>query len=201
MTMDRVGRAELGGYVAAVAGAGALVTFGLFSSYGQPFGTLNDIFLLVMTLAIAPMMLGSYELGGMTPLWPARFSLASGVAAVLVWSAAQVLMVAGVVTFADEQPATGVLAVEAVEAVEAVALIVIGAWLTGAPLLAGPWLPGPLRWLGALSGLGFVVFGLGLLRGGVNDPLSYVGGIGYQILFPIWAFLFARLLGLRNRPA
>jgi hypothetical protein len=195
MTMDRVVRAELGGYVAAVAGTGALVTFGLFSSYGQPLGTLNDIFLLVMTLAIAPMMLGSYELGGMTPLWPARFSLASGVGAVLVWSAAQVLMVAVVMTFADEQPATGVFAVEAV------ALIVSGAWLTGAPVLAGPWLPGPLRWLGALSGLGFVVFGLGLLRGGVNDPLSYVGGIGYQILFAIWAFLFARLLRLRNRQA
>src|SRR4029077_5274248 len=152
---------ELGGYVAAVAGAGALVTFGLFSSYGQPFGALNDIFLLVMTLAIAPIMLGCYELGGVTPLWPARFSLLTGVGAVLAWSLAQVLMITGVVTFAYEQPATGAFAVEAA------ALVVIGAWLTGAPLLAGPWLPGPLRWLGALSGLGFVVFGIGLLHGGV----------------------------------
>ena len=185
MPMDRVRRAELGGYVVATAGAGALVAFG--------FGTLNDMFLLVMTLAIAPIMLGSYELGGVAPLWPARFSLAAGVGAVLVWSLAQVLMVTGVVTFAYEQPATGAFAVEAA------ALIVIGAWLIGAPLLAGPWLPGPLRWLGALSGLGLVVFGLGLLRGGVNDPLTYVGGIGYQILFPVWAFLFSRLLGTRNR--
>jgi hypothetical protein len=185
--MNRVRRAELGGYLAAVAGAGALVTFGL--------GTLNDIFLLVMTLAIAPMMLGSYELGGVTPLWPARFSLAAGVGAVLVWALAQVLLVAGVVTFPDEQPATGAFAIDAA------ALIVIGAWLIGAPLLAGPWLPSPLRWLGALSGLGFAVFGFGLLRGGVNDPLAYVGGIGYQVLFPIWAFLFARPLGTRNRRA
>jgi hypothetical protein len=195
MPMDRVRRAELGGYVVAAAGAGALVAFGLFSTYGQPFGTLNDIFLLVMTLAIAPIMLGCYELGGVTPLWPARFSLAAGIGAVLVWSLAQVLMVTGVVTFVDEQPATGAFAVEAA------ALIGIGAWLIGAPLLAGPWLPGPLRWLGALSGLGFVVFGVGLLRGAVNDPLTYVGGIGYQILFPVWAFLFARLLGTRSRQA
>ena len=195
MPMDRVRGAELGGYVVAAAGAGALVAFGLFSTYGQPFGTLNDIFLLVMTLAIAPIMLGCYELGGVTPLWPARFSLAAGIGAVLVWSLAQVLMVTGVVTFVDEQPATGAFAVEAA------ALIGIGAWLIGAPLLAGPWLPGPLRWLGALSGLGFVAFGLGLLGGGVNDPLTYVGGIGYQILFPVWAFLFARLLGTRRRQA
>jgi hypothetical protein len=195
MTVDRVRRAELGAYVAASAGAAALVTFGLFSSYGEPFGMLNDIFLLVMTLAIAPIMLGSYELGGVTPLWPARFSLAAGLGAVIVWSAAQALMVAGVVSFADERPASGAFAVEAV------ALIVIGAWLTGAPMLAGPWLPGPLRWLGAIGGLGFVVFGIGLVRGGVSDPLTYLGGIGYQVLFPIWAFLFARLLGLQDRRA
>jgi hypothetical protein len=193
--MNRVRRAELGGYLAAVAGAGALVTYGLFSSYGQPFGTLNDGFLIIMTLAIAPMMLGSYELGGVTPLWPARFSLAAGVGAVLICSTVQALLVAGVVTIADERPASGAFAIESV------VLIVIGAWLVGAPLLAGRWLPGPLRWLGALAGLGFVVYGLGLLRGGVNDPLTYVGGIGYEVLFPIWAFLFARLLGLRNRRA
>jgi hypothetical protein len=28
---------------------------------------------------------------------------------------------------------------------------------------------------------------------------TYIGGIGYQVLFPIWAFLFARLLGRRRR--
>lgn len=195
MTMDRIGRAELGGYVVAVAGAGALVAFVLFSTYGQPFGTLNDVLLIVMTLAIAPIMLGCYELGGVTPLWPARFSLAGGIGAVLAWCVVQVLMVAGVVTFAYERPASGAFAVEAV------AVIVIGAWLNGAPLLAGPWLPGPLRWLGAISGLGFMVFGLGLLHGGVNDPFTYVGGVGYQVLFPIWAFLFARLLAMRNRRA
>jgi len=193
MTLDRVRRAEVAGYVAVVAGAGALVTFALYSSYGQPFGTLNDMFLLVMMLAIAPMMLGAYELGGVTPLWPARLSLAVGIGAVLAGSAAQALIVAGTVTFDGERPASGAFAIVAL------ALIVIGAWLIGAPLLAGPWLPGPLRWLGSVSGLGFVVFGIGLFHGGVDDPFTYVGGIGYQILFPIWAFLLARLLAMRDR--
>lgn len=82
MTLDRVGRAELGGYVAAIAGLGALLASGLASADSQPFGALADILLLVMTLAIAPIMLGSYELG-VTPLWPARLSLAAGIGAVL----------------------------------------------------------------------------------------------------------------------
>jgi hypothetical protein len=192
---DRVGRAAIGGYLSAIAGAGTLVAFGLFSQVGQPYGTLNDVLLLVMTLGIAPVMLGSYELGGVTPLWPARFSLAAGIGAVLVWSVVQTLMVVGVVSFNYDAPASGAFAIEAV------AVIAIGAWLTGAPVLAGPWLPRPLRWLGAAAGIGFMLFGLGLLHGGVNDAFTYVGGIGYQILFPIWAFMLARLLGQRRRRA
>jgi len=189
---ERVRRAEISAYLVAIAGAAALLAFGLFSAFGQPFGTLNDLLLLAMTLTIAPIMLGSYELGGVTPLWPARFSLAGGIGAVLVWSAVQVLMIGGAVRFDYGASASGAFAVEAG------AVIVMGLWITGAPLLAGPWLPGSLRWLGAASGIGFVIFGIGLLHGGVMDPLTYVGGVGYQILFPIWAFLLGRLLGKRD---
>ena len=35
--------------------------------------------------------------------------------------------------------------------------------------------------------------GAGLLVGGMNHPLSYVGGIGYLLLFPVWAFVMGRL--------
>jgi hypothetical protein len=179
--------------VIAVSGVVALVAIGLFFSVGQPFGTINDIALLLMTLAIAPVMLGSYELGGVTPLWPARLSLGAGIGAVLVWSAVQLAMIVGLVSFDYDHPAHDAFAVEAL------ALLVIGAWLTGAPLLAGPWLPPLLRWLGAISGVGFVAFGVGLLRGGVDDQLTILGGLGYQIVFPVWAYLLWRLL--RSRAA
>jgi predicted outer membrane lipoprotein len=33
-----------------------------------------------------------------------------------------------------------------------------------------------------------------MLLGGVNHPLTYLGGIGYQLLFPAWAYLLGRLL-------
>jgi hypothetical protein len=188
LMVDRVRRGSTAAYVAAVAGLVAIVTLALFFTAGQPFGTINDIALLVMTVALAPVMLAFYELGGVTPLLPARLSLGGAIAAIAVWSAVQAAMIVGLVSFDYDAPATGWFAVEAVMT------IFIGAWLVGAPLLAGPWLPTGLRWLGAVDGLGWLVFGAGLLAGGAFHPLTYLGGVGYQVLFPIWMWLVGRHL-------
>ena len=184
----RVERARTAAYVAAVSGLAALVTIALFFAVGQPFGTLNDASLLVMTLALAPVMLGFYELGGRTPIGPARLSLAVGIGAVIAWSIIQAAMIVGVVHFDYDHAATGWFAAESV------ALVVIGMWLAGATVLAGPWLTPLLRWLGAFCGLEFVLIAGGLLLGGVNHPLTYLGGLGYQLLFPAWAYLLGRRL-------
>lgn len=183
-----VGRAAVAAYFVAAAAVVGLVTIALFLAIGQPCGTINDLALLVMTLALAPLMLAFYELGGWTPTPLARVAQASGWIAVLTWSIGQVLMIAGAVAFDYRHPATGVFALQTV------ALIGIGLWVAGANLLAGPWLS-RVRWLGVVSGLGFVVLGIGLLAGGVDHPLTLLGGIGYEIVLPIWAFLMARLLG------
>jgi len=176
-----------------VAGAGlvALVAIGLYYWVGQPWGTLNDLALLVMTLALAPLMLAFYELGGWTPTALAQAAQASGWIAVLIWCVVQALLIVGVVTFDYGTGATGAFAVEAV------ALVVIGSWVAGANLLAGPWL-NQVRWLGVLSGVGVMVFAAGLLLGGGTHPLTYVGGVGYAVLLPIWAYLMSR--ELRSRP-
>jgi len=186
MDAGRVRRASTAAMVVAVAGAIGDVTILLFFTIGQPWGTLNDMSLLVMTAALAPVMLGCYELGGVTPLVPARLSLAAGIGGIAVWCVIQAALITGLVSFDYEHAATGAYAIEALM------LIVIGAWLTGAPLLAGPWLPPLLRWLGAAGGLGWIGLGLGLLLGGLNHPLTYLGGVGYEIAFPIWAFLLSR---------
>lgn len=175
-------------YVVAGAGLLALVTIGLFFWVGQPWGTLNDLALLVMTLWLAPLMLAFYELGGWTPTPLAQAAQASGWIAVLTWSAVQVLMVLGVASFDYDTGATGAFAISSV------ATVVIGLWVAGANLLAGPWLGRP-RWLGVVSGIGWVLLAVGLLLGGVSHPLTFVGGIGYTALFPVWAFLMARRLG------
>lgn len=184
---------ELGARAARIvglAGVFALVTVLIFfGGYGAVYGRLSDAALFVMILALAPVMGTFYELGGRTPLRPAQASLVASVLAVLVWCSVQALLISGAVTFEYEAPATGGFAVEAL------ALVVIGLWVAGADLLAGPWLPARARWLGVAAGLGVVVFAAGLLLGGVNHPLTYVGGVGYQILLPIWAFLLASSWG------
>ena len=174
-------------YVIAGAGLVAGVTIVLFFVSGQPWGTLNDIALLVATAAIPILMLAFWELGGLTPTPLALVAQVSGWAAAIVWCVAQVLFIAGVVDFDYDHPATGALAIESV------ALIVIGLWIAGANLLAGSWL-NAIRWFGVAAGVGFVLVPLGLLVGGVSHPLAYAGGIGYSIVFPVWAFLMGRHL-------
>ncbi len=193
MTQDRVELAARAASVVAIAGLVALVMIVLFfGGLGEPFGTLNDISLLIMTLALAPVMVGYYTLGGRTPLAPATLSLVIGIGAVVVWCVVQTMLVAHVVTFTYDQPATGAFAIEAV------AVGVIGVWLAGANLLAGSWLTYRVRWLGVISGLGIVVFGLGLLIGGAYHPITYLGGLPYQVLLPTWAFLLNRVLQSRS---
>ena len=172
-----------------MAGAGlvALVTIGLFFWIGQPWGTINDLALLVMTAALAPLMLAFWELGGLTPTPLALVAQVSGWIAVIAWCAIQALMIIGVIPFDYSGPARGAFAIQSV------ALAVIGLWIAGANLLAGPWLNG-LRWPGLLSGIGIVLFAAGLLFGGVDHPATIVGGIAYLIVFPTWAFLMGRLL-------
>ena len=179
-------RSAIAAYVAAVAAVIGLVTIGLFFWIGQPWGTINDAFLLVMTAAVAPLMLGFWELGGLTPTPLALLAQIAGWLAVATWVGVQALFILGALTFDYNAPAMEGLAAEAV------AQIVIGLWIAGANVLAGPWL-GWQRWLGSLTGIGWVLVGVGLLVGGTNHPLSYVGGIGYLLLFPIWALVMGRL--------
>jgi hypothetical protein len=187
-TQRIVRRAVIAAYLIAAAGLLAAVTITLFFAIGQPWGTLNDIALLVMTAALPVLMLAFWELGGLTPTPLALVAQISGWIAVAVWCVVQALMIVGAAAFDYDDAATGGLAVEAV------ALVVIGLWIAGANLLAGSWL-NAIRWFGLVSGLGFVLLPIGLIVGGVNHPLTYAGGVGYSIAFPVWAFLMAKHLG------
>lgn len=182
-----VRRAVVAAYVAAAAGVVAALTIVLFIAAGQPWGTLNDIALLVMTAAIPVLMLAFWELGGLTPTPLALAAQVSGWSATIAWCVIHALFLAGVVDFDYERAATGALAIESV------ALVVIGLWIAGANLLAGPWLD-VIRWFGVAAGIGFVLLPVGLLLGGVNHPLTYAGGVGYSIVFPVWAYLMGRHL-------
>jgi hypothetical protein len=179
-------------YVVGVAGVASVALSVLFVAAGEPWGTLIDVALLVMTGAIAPLMLAFYELGGLTPTPLARVAQAAGWMAVLTWCVVEVLMIVGAIGFEFDRAAGGPFAVWAG------ALVVIGSWVGGANLLAGPWL-GRVRWLGVVAGIGVMALGIGLLLGGANQPLTYLGGVIYQFGVPVWGLLMARELRLLDR--
>lgn len=180
--------ASAAAYVVAAAALLGLVTIVLFFWLGAPWGGINDLSGVLMTIALAPTMLAFYELGGRTPTPLAVLAQSVGWVAVIGWAVIHALMFVDVVTFDYSAPATGAMALEQV------ALIVIGLWIAGANLLAGEWLSW-IRWLGVVTGLGFALLGAGLLLGGESHPLSYLGGTAYELVLPIWAFWMARLFG------
>lgn len=170
----------MGACVAGAAGIVALITVLLFLSSGQPWGTLSDLALILMTAAIPLLMLAFWELGGLTPTPLARLAQITGWLAAAVWCGTHLLFVLGVVDIDYDMPATGAYAVEAA------ALIMIGLWIAGANLLAGPWLSA-FRWLGVLAGLGVVLFAVGTLTGDKDSALVYIGGVFYLTVLPLWA--------------
>lgn len=191
MNVYRVLGGASGALWVAIAGAVALIAIGLFFVIGQPFGTINDVALIVMVLSLGPVMLAHYELGGIVPLWPARLSLAGAVAAAAGWALLQLAFVLGLVEFEYGQAATGAFAISNL------LQVVIGLWIGGASLLAGRWLPLGVRLLGVVAGTGTVLLSIGLLLGGLDHPLTPVGGVGYQVVLPVWAFMLARVFGDR----
>jgi len=48
-----------------------------------------------------------------------------------------------------------------------------------------------------VAGIGTTLLSVGLQLGGMSAAATYVGGIGYGFVLPIWAFLMARLLSAR----
>jgi hypothetical protein len=187
LNVARVARGAQAAYVSGAAGVIALVLLVLFFVIGGPFGTLNDIALLVAVVALQPMMLAHYELGGIVPLWPARLSLAGATAAVAGYALLQLAFIAGLVDFDYEQPATGALAVQTLF------LAVIGLWVAGASALAGRWLPMLARGLGILAGVSTLLAAIGLLQGGMTSVVGWAGAPGYLVGLPLWALALGRV--------
>ena len=188
-TREIVRRASVAGWVIGVAGLVALVTISLIFQVGELFATISSLALLVMTAAIPFLMLAFWELGGLTPTPLALVAQALGWLACAAWCVTHLLLVAGVASIDDTAPATN-----GAYAVQAVALAVIGAWIAGANLLAGPWLTG-LRWFGVVTGVVLVLLGIGRIVSGSERTLVYIAGVAYLALLPIWGLLMGSFLG------
>lgn len=183
-TQRIVGSASIAAYGVAAAGLVGLVSTGLSFTADQPWGALNDGAVLVLTAALAPLMLAFYELGGRTPIRLAQAAQTLGWVSVLTFCVIQVFQMAGALVIDWNTAASGAFAVGSA------ALVYIGLWIAGANLLAGPWL-NQVRWLGVAAGVAGVVYASGLLLGGVDTGWTSLGGISYLILLPAWALLIA----------
>jgi hypothetical protein len=192
---QRVSNGAMAATTVAVAGGLALAALAVFFAGVTIFGKVSDVASLVMVAALPFVMLAHYELGGVVPLGPARLSLAGGMLAVGVWAVFQILIVAGVLNVDVNAAAAGGWEVQMA------AQAVIGLWIAGASLLAGRWLPLTVRLLGIVAGLGVVVMALGIVQGGFTAMLTNVGGVGYQIVLPVWAFLLGRVFRARAAAA
>jgi hypothetical protein len=110
-TQRIVSTASIAAYVVAAAGLMGLVSAGLSFTADEPWRTLNDGALLVMTAALAPLMLAFYELGGRTPTRLAQAAQTFGWLAVLTFCVIQVLQMTGVVVIDWNTAASGAFAV------------------------------------------------------------------------------------------
>jgi hypothetical protein len=195
-TSDRTARitriSTVAGYVVAAGGVVALAGIGLSMSFGEPWGVVSDLGLLVVVGAVAPLMLAFYELGGLTPLRMAQLAQILGWLSVAVFVVVELQVLAGLVDLSPHTAATGAVVAASL------GLGYIGLWIAGANLLAGPWLSA-VRWLGLAAGLAAVLFAAGTVAGGLDSSWRLVGGVGFVALGALWAFLIARLLGRRDQ--
>jgi len=172
----------MAGLVIGLAGVLALITLGLFFWIGQPWGTINDLLLIVTVAALPVLMLAFWELGGLTPTPLALTAQVLGWLSAAVWCVTHLLFVLGAVDIDYQSTAAS-----GAYLVESAALVYLGLWIAGAALLAGPWLSA-IRWLGVITGLGIALYGFGTIVTGTTGWLTYVGAVGYLLLFPIWGF-------------
>jgi hypothetical protein len=186
---DRVRAAELGGFLVALGGLASIIC--IVAAPGPPY----LLALGLMVLGVAPVMVGFYELGRRTPDSYARIALAVGVAAVGGFVVLMLASALGVVTFDESKPAEGAFAIVAI------CMVAIGLWLVGAAALAGPWLSTLPRTLGIICGIGWCLASVGLLTQSNTSVLVSIGGIGYQLLSPIWGLSIARRFATVRRSA
>ena len=161
----------------------ALVAIALFFSFGQPWGTINDVASLVQWVAAVPLVVLIYQAQRASGLIALSVA-ATGLLSLVVASGLTVLLLTNVLTFQQQGIPT------------AVAGGAFGLWLVLAALLwvRGSALPLPLVALMAIAGLGTVAGVVGFVAFGSGHWLTYAGGALGGLAYPAWAYWLAVLL-------
>jgi hypothetical protein len=178
---------QFAGWSAVVNGLASIastVTLILMFTVAAFFGPVNDAISVVWVLAFIPLAFFFYRLN--QPVNPSLSLIAAiiGTAGMVVFAAAQMLLVLGVVSF--EQSLGLVLSMGAV----------VGLWATANGFLArsGGSLPSMMTWLLIIFGLSFMITAVGWYFAGQENPLVMIGFLIGAIAGPVWAIWLGRMI-------
>ena len=171
-------------YLSAAATVLGIASLIAFFTVGQPFGTINDIFSVVIALSSMVVLYALHQIHQQGAPLINLAVFAVGVSALLVAAVLQTLLILNVITFAQ----TAVIVPLAFGFFGA-ALVVYGRLS-----LANGLLPARLAWMSIIAGVGYVLVITGFILGGQEHPLAAIGGLVTVIVYPGWAIWFGRLL-------
>ena len=153
------------------------------------FWGVTDVLSVFQVALMIPVALGLHLiLRSQAPVLSLAAS-AIGILGMLVKGIFQSLLVLGVLTYEQSSPAS-----------EGIAPGAIAIWLLLANYLAlrGELFPRGLIWAGLITGVGYLVYIVGLWTGGLQSPLLFVGSAVAYWGYPIWAVWLGRRM-LRSR--
>src|SRR5262245_23772831 len=170
-------------YISAVATIVDLLTGILFFTIGQPFGTIEDGSSVLQVVFMIPMAIGLHRLISSTSKSISLVAAAVGIVGMLITAVGQGLLALGRIDYSTSTkffPAG----------------VAIGIWLLIVCFLARTkgFFPNGLAWAGFIAGAGYIVAVAGLLWGGQESSVFYVGGLALGIGYPVWAIWLGRLL-------
>jgi len=170
-------------YISAIATILTLLTGILFFTIGQPFGTMEDIVSVLQVVFMIPIAIGLYRLIPSASNSVSLIGAMVGILGIFITAIGQGLLVLGRI---DYLTSTKFFPAGAA----------IGIWLLIVCFLAraNGFFPNGLAWAGFIAGAGYIVAVAGLLWGGQESPVFYVGGLALGIGYPVWAIWLGRLL-------
>ena len=162
----------------------SLVALMIFFSIGGIWGRVNDSLSVIWMISYIPIAVGLYLITRSVNAPISLISLIIGIAAMLIFTVLQILLIIGGVNFV--QSFTGVLTMTAL-----VGLFVL---VQGLLARAGSLFPPGLIWVMVIYGLASVVGAVGFQIGGESHPLAMIGLLLTAIAGVVWVIWFGRLL-------
>lgn len=178
---------QFAGWSAVINGISSIastITLILMFAVAAFFGPVNDAISVIWCLSFIPLGVLFYRMHQPVNAPLSLITAVVGIAAMLIFAVAQMLLVLRVVTF--EQSVGLVLSMGAI----------IGLWalLNGLMARSGSTLPPAMTWLLILFGVSFMITAVGWYQSGPQNPLVAGGFLIGAIAGPVWAIWLGRML-------